>query len=99
MRDFLLHEFLKMGPIGMLFLVIGSFFLGVFLALIIRIEKSKINYIESKKKPWRKSVIIGYRGAKPVYDTMYSAKFMRFLYGKLKGSWAKIKAYKEIGKI
>lgn len=99
MKDFLLHEFLKMGPIGMLFLVIGAFFIGVFLALIIRIEKSKINYIESKKKPWRKSVIIGYSGTKPVYDTMYSARFVRFLYERIKGYQARLSAIKEIKKI
>lgn len=96
MKDYLWHIILNMKPMDIVFLMIGSFFIGVFLTLIIVLERSKINYIESEKKPWRKSVIIGYSGARPVYDTMYSKAFVRFLYERIKGYQAKQEAMKYI---
>jgi hypothetical protein len=69
-------------------------FIGIFAAIIIRVKKSPVNWIGSDVKPWRREVVTGYRGSVPVYDQMYSARFVRFIYGRLKGSWAKINAMK-----
>ena len=96
MRDYLLHLAYNLSPLDMLFIAVGSFFIGVFLTIIIRLKRESIKYIESDVKPWRREVVIGYRGSAPVYDLMYSAKFVRFLYGRLKRSWAKQAALRQI---
>ena len=99
MKDFLLNQIQQLGPIVILLLFVGSFFVGIFVALIITAEKSKIKYTYYASQPWRQSLVIAHLGPKPIFAIMYSESFMRFLWRRLKKQWARIEAIKEIGKI
>ena len=99
MRDYLLHIALSLSPLDILFIAIGSFFIGVFLTIIIRLKRESVKYIESDVKPWRREVVIGYCGSAPVYDLMYSARFVQYIYEKNKGYQARLSAIEEIKKI
>ena len=97
--DFLLNQILRLGPFGILLICAGCFFIGLFVALILVAEKSRVKYTYYASQPWRQKIVIGQLGETPIYGVMYSEIFVRFLWGRLKGSWAKLAAMREIGKI
>ena len=99
MRDYLLHLAYNLSPLDIIFLMVGSFFIGIFTAIIIRLKRESVKYIESDVKPWRREVVIGYCGSAPVYDLMYSARFVQYIYEKNKGYQARLSAIEEIKKI
>ena len=99
MRDFFLHQIYQMTPAEFVLIMAGCVFIGFFLAIIIRLKRESVNWIESDVKPWRREVIIGYRGSAPVYDLMYSARFVQYIYEKNKGYQARLSAIGEIKKI
>ena len=96
MKEFLWHITRNLAPIDILFLMIGSCFVGIFLTLIIMLEKSKVKYTYYSKKPHKMSLAIGHRGTTPVYGVMYSPQFVRFLWNRLKKQWAIIEAIKKV---
>jgi hypothetical protein len=97
MRDYLIHLAYNLSPLDIISLMVGAFFIGVFLTIIIRLKKESINWIGSSVKPWRRDVVVGYKGSVPVYDLMYSTRFVRHIYEKNKGYQARLSALKQIG--
>ena len=96
MKDYFLHQLYNMTPAEFILICIGCIFIGIFLALIVRVKtRVKYTYYYSKK-PHKMSLVIGHRGTEPVYADMYSKEFVAWLWGRLKGSQARLAAMKKV---
>lgn len=99
MRDYLIHLAYNLSPLDIISLMVGAFFIGVFLTIIIRLKKTAIKYTYYDSEPYRQSLVVGHRGSRPVFKRVYSERFVYWLFRRLKHQWIIREAAKKIVKM